>query len=77
MASSYRKILHCDNRMSKETQLGLFVLRRIPKLLDQETGQPYTILYYRLLIYELLYLWNAMPSCSVDLLQGILLGNKY
>lgn len=77
VASSYRKILHCDNRMSKETQLGLFVLRRIPKLLDQETGQPYTILYYRLLIYELLYLWNAMPSCSVDLLQGILLGNKY
>lgn len=76
VASSYRKILHCDNRMSKETQLGLFVLRRIPKLLDQETGQPYTILYYRLLIYELLYLWNAMPSCSVDLLQGILLECK-
>ncbi|XP_043790093.1 tetratricopeptide repeat protein 39C-like [Apis laboriosa] len=74
VASSYRKILHCDNRMSKETQLGLFVLRRIPKLLDQETGQPYTILYYRLLVYELLYLWNAMPSCSIDSLQGILLG---
>lgn len=77
VASSYRKILHCDNRTSKETQLGLFVLRRIPKLLDQETGQPYTVLYYRLLVYELLYLWNAMPSCSVDSLQGILLGNKY
>ncbi|PBC25545.1 Tetratricopeptide repeat9C [Apis cerana cerana] len=76
VASSYRKILHCDNRMTKETQLGLFVLRRIPKLLDQETGQPYTILYYRLLVYELLYLWNAMPSCSVDSLQGILLECK-
>ncbi|XP_043513139.1 SUN domain-containing protein 3-like, partial [Frieseomelitta varia] len=74
VASSYRKILHCDNRMNKETQLGLFVLRRTPKLLDQETGQPYTVLYYRLLVYELLYLWNAMPSCSVDSLQGILLG---
>ncbi|KOX72819.1 Tetratricopeptide repeat protein 39C [Melipona quadrifasciata] len=76
VASSHRKILHCDNRMSKETQLGLFVLRRTPKLLDQETGQPYTVLYYRLLVYELLYLWNAMPSCSVDSLQGILLECK-
>ncbi|OAD58484.1 Tetratricopeptide repeat protein 39C, partial [Eufriesea mexicana] len=76
VASSYRKMLHCDNRMCKETQLGLFVLRRTPKLLDQETGQPYTVLYYRLLVYELLYLWNAMPSCSVDSLQGILLECK-
>ncbi|XP_048266528.1 tetratricopeptide repeat protein 39C-like [Bombus affinis] len=74
VASSYRKVHHCDNRMSKETQLGLFVLRRTPKLVDLKTGQPYTVLYYRLLVYELLYLWNAMPSCSVDSLQGILLG---
>lgn len=76
VASSYRKVHHCDNRMSKETQLGLFVLRRTPKLVDLKTGQPYTVLYYRLLVYELLYLWNAMPSCSVDSLQGILLGKK-
>ncbi|XP_076756953.1 tetratricopeptide repeat protein 39C-like [Xylocopa sonorina] len=76
VASSHRKILHYDNQISKETQLGLFILRRIPKLLDSKTGQPYTVLYYRLLVYELLYLWNAMPSCSAESLRGILLECK-
>lgn len=76
MAATYRKILHFVTRTSKETQLGVFILRRAPKLIDQETGQHYTVLYYRLLVYELLYLWNAMPSCSVDSLQGILLECK-
>nr|XP_012145323.1 PREDICTED: tetratricopeptide repeat protein 39C-like isoform X2 [Megachile rotundata] len=76
VAASYRKILNSNNRMSKETQLGLFVMRRTPKLLNQETGQPYAVLYYRLLIYELLYLWNAMPSCSAESLRGIVLECK-
>ncbi|XP_053977469.1 tetratricopeptide repeat protein 39C-like [Hylaeus volcanicus] len=76
LATIYRKILHFANGMNRETQLGAFILRRAPKLVDQETGQPYTVLYYRLLVYELLYLWNAMPSCSPESLRGILLGNK-
>ncbi|XP_029042217.1 tetratricopeptide repeat protein 39C-like isoform X2 [Osmia bicornis bicornis] len=76
VAASYRKILNSNNRMNKETQLGLFVTRRTPKLLNQETGQPYAVLYYRLLVYELLYLWNAMPSCSAESLRGIVLECK-
>ncbi|KOC67783.1 Tetratricopeptide repeat protein 39C [Habropoda laboriosa] len=76
VASLYRKILHCDNKMNKETQLGMFVSRRVPKLLNQETEQTYTALYYRLLVYELLYLWNAMPSCSAASLREILLECK-
>ncbi|XP_076242500.1 tetratricopeptide repeat protein 39C [Calliopsis andreniformis] len=74
MAATYRKILYFATQTSKETQLGVFILRRAPKLIDQETGQHYTVLYYRLLVYELLYLWNAMPSCSPESLRGILLG---
>lgn len=62
--------------MNRETQLGAFILRRVPKLIDKDTGRPYTLLYYRLLVYELLYLWNAMPSCSTESLRGILWGNN-
>ncbi|CAK9815934.1 Tetratricopeptide repeat protein 39C [Anthophora plagiata] len=76
VASLCRKILHRSNGISKETQLDIFVLRRTPKLLNQKTGQPYTVFYYRLLVYELLYLWNAMPSCSAESLRGILLECK-
>ncbi|XP_043260175.1 tetratricopeptide repeat protein 39C-like [Colletes gigas] len=76
LATTYRTILHFANRTNKETQLGVFILRRAPKLVDQETGQPYTVLYYRLLVYELLYLWNAMPSCTSESLRNILLECK-
>ncbi|XP_011347579.1 tetratricopeptide repeat protein 39C isoform X4 [Ooceraea biroi] len=79
LLTTYNKILHWFNEMNRETQLGAFILRRVPKLIDKDTGRPYTVLYYRLLVYELLYLWNAMPSCSAETLHGILLectGNR-
>lgn len=72
----YRKIIQLVAGTTKETQLGLFILRRAPKLVDQDTGRGYTILYYKLLVYELLYLWNAMPSCSIEALRRILLDCK-
>lgn len=72
----YRKIVQFVAGTTKETQLGLFILRRAPKLVDQDTGRAYTILYYKLLVYELLYLWNAMPSCSIEALRRILLDCK-
>lgn len=68
----YGKIFYWFHEMNREAQLGAFILRRMPKLIDENTGRPYTILYYKLLVYELLYLWNAMPSCSVESLHGIL-----
>ncbi|XP_076652612.1 tetratricopeptide repeat protein 39C [Halictus rubicundus] len=73
---TYQKIRYFAKGRNRETQLGLFIQRRSPKLVDQETGQPYTVLYYRLLVYELLYLWNAMPSCTADSLRKVLLGNR-
>lgn len=76
LLATYNKILHWFNEMNRETQLGAFILRRVPKLVDKDTGSPYTVLYYRLLVYELLYLWNAMPSCSIESLHGILSGNE-
>ncbi|XP_014476192.1 PREDICTED: tetratricopeptide repeat protein 39C-like [Dinoponera quadriceps] len=77
LLTTYDKIIHWFHEMNGETQLGAFILRRVPKLVDKDTGgNPYTVLYYRLLVYELLYLWNAMPSCSVESLQGILLECK-
>ncbi|KAL6421807.1 hypothetical protein ACFW04_010971 [Cataglyphis niger] len=72
LLTTYDKILHWFHEMNRETQLGAFILRRVPKLIDKDTGRPYTLLYYRLLVYELLYLWNAMPSCSIESLRGIL-----
>lgn len=77
LLTTYNKIFHWFNEMNRETQLGAFILRRVPKLIDKDTGRPYTALYYRLLVYELLYLWNAMPSCSIESLHGILLGNLF
>ncbi|XP_043499733.1 tetratricopeptide repeat protein 39C-like isoform X2 [Polistes fuscatus] len=76
LMTMYRKIVQLVAGTTKETQLGLFILRRAPKLVDQDTGRAYTILYYKLLVYELLYLWNAMPSCSIEALRGILLDCK-
>ncbi|XP_043686843.1 tetratricopeptide repeat protein 39C-like [Vespula pensylvanica] len=76
LMTMYRKIVQFVAGTTKETQLGLFILRRAPKLVDQDTGRAYTILYYKLLVYELLYLWNAMPSCSIEALRRILLDCK-
>ncbi|XP_078044032.1 tetratricopeptide repeat protein 39C [Augochlora pura] len=76
LALNYQKIRYFAKQRNRETQLGLFIQRRATKLEDQETGQPYTVLYYRLLVYELLYLWNAMPSCTSDSLRRVLLGNQ-
>ncbi|XP_066585214.1 tetratricopeptide repeat protein 39C-like [Prorops nasuta] len=72
VASIYRKITQLLATSSKESQLNIFISRRAPKLIDEETGHTYSALYYKLLVYELLYLWNAMPSCSTDSLQSII-----
>ncbi|XP_067213020.1 tetratricopeptide repeat protein 39C-like [Linepithema humile] len=76
LLTTYNKIIHWFDEMNNETQLGAFILRRVPKLIDKDTERPYTVLYYRLLVYELLYLWNAMPSCSSESLRGIMWGNN-
>lgn len=72
---TYWKIARLVAVTSKESQLGIFILRRAPKLVDVNTGQPFNnTVYYKFLVYELLYLWNAMPSCSIESLQRMLAG---
>ncbi|XP_015590693.1 tetratricopeptide repeat protein 39C isoform X2 [Cephus cinctus] len=72
LLSIYRELTNLIARTSMDTQLGLFVCRRVPKLVDRNTGQPHLISYYKLLVYELLYLWNAIPSCTTEALENIL-----
>jgi hypothetical protein len=74
LSSTYKKLLIFMEGAMKETQLGLFISRRAPKLINQATGCTYSPAYYKYLIYELLYLWNALPSCSNESLHSILLG---
>ncbi|KAL0103603.1 hypothetical protein PUN28_017704 [Cardiocondyla obscurior] len=72
LLSLYSKILPWFHETKNESQLDVFIMRRLPKIVDKEIGHPYTILYYKLLVYESLYLWNALPSCPIELLRGIL-----
>ncbi|XP_028047607.2 tetratricopeptide repeat protein 39C [Monomorium pharaonis] len=76
LLSLYGKILPWFHETKSESQLDIFIMRRLPKIVDKETGHPYTALYYKLLVYESLYLWNALPSCSTESLRGILNGNN-
>lgn len=71
LLSLYSKILPWFHETKSESQLDVFIMRRLPKIVDKETGHPYTALYYKLLVYESLYLWNALPSCSTESLRGI------
>ncbi|XP_011878324.1 PREDICTED: tetratricopeptide repeat protein 39C-like isoform X2 [Vollenhovia emeryi] len=71
LLSLHGKILPWFHETKSESQLDVFIMRRMPKIVDKETGHPYTALYYKLLVYESLYLWNALPSCSAESLRGI------
>ncbi|XP_015115021.1 tetratricopeptide repeat protein 39C [Diachasma alloeum] len=68
---TFREINVMISGGGKTTQLDTFVARRAVKLVDQNEGV-YTPAYYKLLVYELLYLWNAMPSCSMDSLRNVI-----
>lgn len=73
---TFRDINVMISNTGKATQLDTFVTRRTSKLVDQNEGV-YTPAYYKLLVFELLYLWNAMPSCSGDSLRNVAAGMLY
>ncbi|XP_019761941.1 tetratricopeptide repeat protein 39C isoform X3 [Dendroctonus ponderosae] len=57
--------LRKSSRTSRAGQLDDFLRRRVhccPK--DLETAKSYTSFYFKLLVFEMLYLWNALASCS-------------
>ncbi|XP_071651611.1 tetratricopeptide repeat protein 39C isoform X2 [Temnothorax longispinosus] len=71
LLSLYGKILPWFHETKSESQLDVFIMRRMPKIVDKETGHPYTVLYYKLLVYESMYVWNALPSCTKESLREI------
>lgn len=52
---------------SRETQLQLFLNRRHNLYPTQDDDRRFQqISFWKLLLYEVLYLWNALPSCSFE-----------
>lgn len=62
------------NTTKSMTQLDIFVSRRVSKLINHN-GNAYPAAYYKMLVYEYLYLWHTMSSCSVESLCNIISGN--
>jgi len=58
----------------RRTQLETFILRRISYFHGERDSQNFDQAYYRLLAFELLFLWNALPSCSVQHINSVLEG---
>lgn len=63
---------------SKETQLEEFLNRRLklyPRTMEDSNFRE--SMFWKLLVYEVLYLWNALPSCSCDNLMKIITGEYF
>lgn len=57
----------------KGTQLDEFLNRRYKICpLDGDVLKNLNFLYWRLLVYELLYLWNTLPSCTNENIEIII-----
>jgi hypothetical protein len=60
----------------RNTQLETFILRRVNRFPAEQDNEHFDKAYYRLLAFELLFLWNALPSCSVQHIHNILEGTQ-
>lgn len=58
----------------KDTQIEKFILRRLSKIPDTaEDILKYTNeIFWKMLVYEMLYLWNSLNSCSTLALEQII-----
>ncbi|XP_055607768.1 tetratricopeptide repeat protein 39C-like [Uranotaenia lowii] len=61
------------NRSSqKESQIEKYITRRCFKIpASEEEQQKFDTLYWRLLVYEMLFMWNALSSCDQATLEAI------
>ncbi|GLV44942.1 hypothetical protein CBL_14486 [Carabus blaptoides fortunei] len=58
---------------TRATQLDIFLQRRLRVFPDTtEALQKTTVLYWKFFIYELIFLWNALPSCSLEDIHNII-----
>jgi hypothetical protein len=58
----------------RSTQLDTFILRRTNRFPEERDSKNFDQAYCRLLAFELLFLWNALPSCSVQHINNLLEG---
>ncbi|XP_058822433.1 tetratricopeptide repeat protein 39C-like [Topomyia yanbarensis] len=57
----------------KESQIEKYIFRRCQKIpLDETEVKKYDCLYWKLLVYEMLFMWNALNSCSEMTLTAII-----
>lgn len=62
------------NSVQKTAQLDIYLNRRMNLFptSDSMLHEKCTDVYWKLYTYELLYLWNALPSCSYESLENII-----
>ncbi|CAH1116013.1 unnamed protein product [Phaedon cochleariae] len=58
--------------LPKGTQLEEFLMKRNNCLIDLETAKTKATVFWKLLVFEMLYLWNALPSCRMSVIDGII-----
>jgi len=57
----------------QDSQIEKFILRRISKLPCEDTEtEKFDQLYWKYLVYEMLVMWNALNSCSEELLKQVM-----
>lgn len=62
--------------MSKGTQLDVFLGRRYNICTKDDLSEDRNPLFYKILVYELLYLWNTLPSCNNENIDKIMEGRS-
>lgn len=60
-------------QIPKGTQLDAFLVRRYDICIRNAADSKKTF-FWKMLVYEMLYLWNTMPSCSSESITVILNG---
>jgi hypothetical protein len=60
----------------RSTQLDTFILRRTNRFPEERDSKNFDQAYCRLLAFELLFLWNALPSCSIQHINNLLEGTE-
>ncbi|KAJ8681534.1 hypothetical protein QAD02_017326 [Eretmocerus hayati] len=76
LLSTCKRLAHFMTGSTADMQLAQFISRRSQKLIDHESDRAHPSLCYKLLVYELLYLWSALPACSTTSLRGVLIDCK-
>lgn len=71
------KELRGSTTSCRGNQLDEYLARRAKCCpLDDASMQRVNRIFWKLLIYEMLYLWNALPSCNMESIEKIIQGKE-